>query len=106
MSLSLSTLLSQQNITANTNLVGVITSSQIANTTVAANTYGGSTYVPAITVDAQGRVSYAANVAITGGVSSVGGATGAVSNAQLAAGISTNGILDDALILQLLLSGM
>lgn len=37
----------------------------LADTTVAAGDYGGTTSIPTITVDAKGRITYAANVAIT-----------------------------------------
>lgn len=49
---------------------GPITSNgtiSLANTTVAAGTYGNATYVSQITVDAQGRITGASNVAISGG---------------------------------------
>jgi len=59
-----------------------------AQSGVTANTYGGALSVPVITVDVYGRITSASNVAITTGVSSVGGATGAVSNAQVASAVS------------------
>lgn len=37
----------------------------LANTTVTAGTYGGATNIPAITVDAQGRITSASNAAIS-----------------------------------------
>lgn len=37
----------------------------LVNTTVTASTYGGSTQIPVFTVDGQGRLTYAANVAVT-----------------------------------------
>jgi hypothetical protein len=49
---------------------GPITSNgtiSLANTTVSAGTYGNSTYVAQFTVDAQGRITGASNVAISGG---------------------------------------
>jgi hypothetical protein len=46
-------------------LTGTIFS--LANTAVTAGTYGSSTNVPQITVDAQGRVTAVTNVAVTGG---------------------------------------
>jgi hypothetical protein len=45
----------------------------LANTTVAAGTYGSNTQVAQITIDAQGRVTSASNVAITGGGGGGGG---------------------------------
>jgi hypothetical protein len=60
---------------------------------VAATTYGSTLNIPVITVDVYGRITSASNVAITSGVSSVGGATGAVSNAQLASAITSSGVL-------------
>ena len=47
---------------ANTQITGKLTSSQLADTAVTANTYGGSSAIPAITVDAQGRITNASNV--------------------------------------------
>lgn len=61
----------------------------------------------AISVSGSGSYDNSTGViTITGGVSSVGGATGAVSNAQLAAGIISNGIMDDVIVFNFLLSGM
>ena len=60
---------------------------------VAATTYGSDLNIPVITIDVYGRITSAANVALVSGVSSVGGATGAVSNAQLASAITSSGIL-------------
>lgn len=42
-----------------------VTSSLLANTTVAAGNYGGTTQIPVITLDAQGRATYAANVPVS-----------------------------------------
>jgi hypothetical protein len=74
---------------ANSNISGNIIASQLQPTGVTANTYGGTTSVPVIVIDNQGRITSAANASISAGVTSVGGATGAVSNAQLAASISS-----------------
>jgi len=65
-------------------------------TGVTATTYGSTLNIPVITVDLYGRITSASNVAITSGVSSVGGATGAVSNAQLASSITSSGVLTTA----------
>ncbi len=45
----------------------------LANTSVTAGTYGSNTQVAQITIDAQGRVTSASNVAITGGGGGSGG---------------------------------
>ena len=54
---------------ANTQITGTITAAQLANTGVSATTYGGASSIPAITVDAQGRITSASNVAVVAGVS-------------------------------------
>ena len=74
-------------------LLGIAAATGVANTT-----YGGATVVPVITVDVYGRITSASNVALSssGGVTSVGGATGAVSNAQLASAIITSNVLTTA----------
>lgn len=54
---------------ANTQITGVMTATQLANTTVTSGNYGGATEIPAITIDAQGRITSASNVAITSGTS-------------------------------------
>lgn len=47
--------------------VGAVTASSLAATGVTANTYGGTTAIPVITIGADGRVSAASNSAITAG---------------------------------------
>jgi hypothetical protein len=42
-----------------------VSSSVLANTAVTAGTYGGSAAIPVVTVDAQGRLTSAANVSVT-----------------------------------------
>ena len=56
----------------------------LANTAVTAGTYGNSTYVAQITVDAQGRLTAVSNVAIAGG----GGASGTVTNVATGTGLT------------------
>jgi hypothetical protein len=53
---------------ANTQITGTLTSAQLQNTGVTATTYGGASSIPAITVDAQGRITSASNVAVTAGL--------------------------------------
>jgi hypothetical protein len=67
-----------------------------AKTGVIATTYGSALNIPVINVDEFGRITSAANVALVSGVSSVGGATGAVSNAQLASAVTSSGVLTTA----------
>ena len=61
---------SASNVTAqvaNSSITGNIIASQIQPTGVTASTYGGTTNVPVITIDPQGRITFASNVAITAG---------------------------------------
>jgi len=63
---------SASNVTAqiaNSNITGNIIASQLQPTGVTATTYGGASSIPAITVDAQGRITSASNVAVVAGVS-------------------------------------
>ena len=48
---------------------GAVTASSLAATGVTANTYGGTTAIPVITIGTDGRVSAASNSAITAGAS-------------------------------------
>ena len=49
---------------ANTAITGTITPTQLANTAVTTGVYGGATAIPVVTVDQQGRITSAANVAV------------------------------------------
>jgi len=53
---------------ANTNITGTITAAQLANTGVTASSYGNATNIPSITIDAQGRITSASNVAVVAGL--------------------------------------
>jgi hypothetical protein len=65
-----------------------VTASVLANTAVAAGTYGGSTQHAVVTVDAQGRLTYAANATPSIANSQI---TGVMTASQLAATAVTTG---------------
>lgn len=83
-----------------------VTSSVLANTSVSIGTYGGSTQHTVITVDQQGRVTYAANITpsiantqITGLITSTQitsiantQITGTITSSQLAAGVANTNL--------------
>ena len=62
-----------------------VTAAKIANTAVTTGTYGGSTQIPVITVDQQGRLTSAANTSLV-----------AVSNGQLSITSSSISVIPDA----------
>jgi hypothetical protein len=49
---------------ANTQITGLMTATQLANTAVTTGTYGGTSAIPVIVVDQQGRITSAANSAL------------------------------------------
>lgn len=75
---------------ANTKISGLITASQLAATAVTAKGYGAANSVPTFTVDAQGRLTAAANVSIGIASSAVSGlATSATTDTTSATNISS-----------------
>ena len=67
---------------ANSQITGVMTGSQLASTAVTPATYGGSTQHSVVTVDQQGRVTFAANATPSIANSQI---TGVMTGSQLAA---------------------
>lgn len=66
-----------------------VTSAVLANTAVAAGTYGGSTQIPVVTIDAQGRATFAANATPSVANTQI---TGLITTAQLTAtGVTARG---------------
>jgi len=66
---------------ANTKITGVMTASQLASTAVTPGTYGGSTQHAVVTVDQQGRITFAANATPSIANSQI---TGVITASQLA----------------------
>ena len=73
---------------ANSQITGVMTGSQLAATAVTPATYGGSTQHSVVTVDQQGRVTFAANATPSIANSQI---TGVMTASQLAATAVTTG---------------
>lgn len=57
-----------------------VTGAKLENSGVTASTYGSGSAIPVITVDAKGRITSASTTAVAGGVSSLNGQTGAITN--------------------------
>lgn len=72
-----------------------VTSLVLANTAVTAGTYGGSSAIPVVTVDAQGRLTSAANVSVT--QTAVYGNTGQIT-ANTATGVVAVGLASSGAI--------
>jgi len=86
-------IISAANVTpsiANTQITGVMTASQLASTAVTAKGYGTAASVPTFTVDAQGRITAAANVSIAIASGAVSGlASSATTDTTSATNISS-----------------
>jgi hypothetical protein len=66
-----------------------VTTAVLANTAVTAGTYGGTTQHSVVTVDAQGRITYAANATPSIATTQL---TGTITNSQLAGSITSDKI--------------
>jgi hypothetical protein len=73
-----------------------VTGAKLENSGVTAGTYGSASAIPAVTVDAKGRITSVTTNAVTGGVTSLLGATGAVSSGGITAG-TTYSLYDSTL---------
>lgn len=79
--------------TSATNITsGTLPAARLPSTTVSAGNYGGTTQIPVVTIDAAGRATYAANVAISGISIATSQLSGTISGAQLAAGAAVTNI--------------
>ena len=79
--------------TSATNITsGTLPAARLPSTTVSAGNYGGTTQIPVVTIDAAGRATYAANVAISGISIATSQLSGTISSAQLASGAAVTNI--------------
>ena len=83
---------------ANSQITGVMTGTQLANTAVTAGTYGGSSAIPVIVVDQQGRLTSAANASIsippsTSIFANSGQLTANSATGNVAIGLATAGVI-------------
>lgn len=62
---------------------GAVTGAKLENSGVTAGTYGSASAIPAVTVDDKGRVTSVTTNAVSGGVTSLNGQTGAITNTDL-----------------------
>jgi hypothetical protein len=76
-------------VVANTQITGVMTASQLAPTAVTVGTYGGASQMAVVTVDQQGRITFAANATPSIATTQL---TGTISSGQLAAGAAVTNI--------------
>jgi hypothetical protein len=72
-------------VEANDIAEGAVGSDALAATAVTAGTYGTASAIPAITVDADGRITGVTTNAVSGGVTSLNGQTGAITDTSYGA---------------------
>jgi hypothetical protein len=80
-----SELIGDNTISTNDIIDGAVTGAKLENAGVTAGTYGSASAIPAVTVDAKGRVTSVTTNAVSGGVTSLNGQTGAITNTDYGA---------------------